>query len=529
MSTINPSIDILQTPSQECINPVWNCISWRFRANDYLVTAGAKAFFTIEFPPDNYGPGIPVEVAGRNFESGLTTTQKTFKWSDLLVTLTAEEIATEFSCMLLINFDFTNDFEVIQTNNVVTGIARNEEEFVPFTFSFPVAVPPSVFFSNGVNPEFLPKYQVLVQIWICDADGVLKKLISTESYVPNPETLEVEIDISRKVAYLVKSSFPGANASPFIFEDDTIVEFICLRYGQIYDENVDNCDVTAQFFGSTEPIRIGNLALNWYSWQVDTAKFCPETLQFFFMTNQPLTDVQICDDGFGWLWFDVLFILESIVGVPGILGLYAGYFFEYTDGTSEFVVGNAVPPSANVAIIPSGPIQIFAPFADPLKTVRSYIVSVGVLNDSNVFIPFPAQGYKVVNCCDKLEFYFLNAVGGFDTIVFNQTQTETITIEKGEFLEYFPCGGNTLEGGIRDADILGTKVFKAFTFLSKKYQNRDWLAEFFLSPEKYVRTPEGPFRAIRLLTTEVPIFNREEDIFVEFDFVLNREINVQQN
>lgn len=531
----HPQIDILQTPSLTCINPVYNCLKYCFKANDYLQTAGVKAtFFVSWFDPSNYPDGIPVDFAGKSFETGTPTDQNQFQWTGA-PPLTIAEIADNAFLMLSANFDFFEDWSLSRTSGggleTIFGTAREEGFVSPFGFSFPVAIPPIFLAVNGVNAVYLSGYKVIVEIWNCDAAGVLIDLLSRSAYEPDPASQEFCIDISRNLSSYVSTTFPGmipGSDAPIL--DANICKNICLRFGQIFDEGLTDCDATPQFFETTSPIKIINSAFQKPE-EVDSINsgiplmedFCYSGTPTRFLTDYP-TGLPVCPGACFWLWYHLDADLSGLVNPI----VYPFYRFFYTDGTNTPNIQGTTPMSVGECwSVPAGECELSF-LADPLKTIEAIETTILVVSD--FLIVQLSETFRleidVSKCCCN-EFYFLNEKGGFDTIEFNCETEIALSIESSEICGFENCEGDILKGGKAEADRSAFETFTIFSQFNEDYFDLNWFRQFLKSPIRYIRKEDKIYK-IKLLNDQIPIYTFEEKIFVKLEYVLSFELN-QQN
>lgn len=535
MADNHPQINIISNPSLSCLNPVGNCIEYCFEATDYPDVVGATAlFFVAFFSPNNYPDGIPVEIAGKNFQSGTPTTFEQFQWNDI-PPLTIAQMAENLNQMLNANFQFLQDWILTRVSlpgiEAVVATSREERNFSPFTFSFPVAVPPLFLGINGTDAEFKKDYQIVVQIWDCDEDGVLQQLLSENSYEPNPENNEVCIDISRNVSNLVQTTWFG-----IIPEDDTplldssVCRTICLRYGQIFDEGGTDCDVTPQYFEPSSPIRIINAVFQKPE-EAESIRLSTDLMDAYCYQGTPtpfLTDypqgLKVCPDSCFWLLYNLDIDLSAFVS-PQVFALYR---FSYTDGsTSSPVVGSQQLTTNGCWQIPAGECQLSF-LADPLKTIEAIETTIFVL-DTAISLQI-SEIFRLeidrTECCCK-EFYFLNEKGGYDLISLNCEQDIDLELQSSEICGYEDCSGHILQGGKAEADRRSFEIYKVFTRFNTDYIDLNWFRQFLKSPFRYVREG-GEVYKIKLLSDSIPLFRYEEKTFLELEYVLSFELNTQE-
>ena len=536
MADNHPQINIIKTPSLTCLNPVGNCIQYCFEATDFQNVLGVNAFFSVTFfDPSNYADGIPISIAGKDFETGTPTTFEQFQWTDG-PPLTIAQMADNLAQMLNANFAFIGNWTIARTSfpglETVTASSKEEKNFSPFTFSFPVAIPPLLVTLNGTDPEFKKDYEIVIQIWDCDALGVLTNLLSTTSFEPDTATSEVCADLSRDLSTLVQTTWPGLlPGSDQPLQDTTVCRRICLRYGQIFDESASDCDVTPQYFETASPITIINAV---FQKPVEAESiltstdlmdaWCYQGEPTRFLTDYPQS-VKVCPDSCFWLWYNFDIDLTLFVDPEA----YAFYRFFYTDGSISPSIQSVRDLIRNGCwTIPAGECQV-GYLADPLKVIEAIETTIILLHDAGALLiseSFTLQIDRSKCCCR--EFYFLNEKGGFDTLMMNCEQDVDLELSSSEVCGFENCTGDILQGGKQEADRRAFEVFKVFTQFNSDYVDLDWFRQFLKSPIRYVRVGEEVYK-IKLLTDSIPTFRHDEKVFLELEYVYSFELRTQDS
>lgn len=524
----HPTIDITKTPSWDCPNPVWNCIEYCFKANDFVLQVAGSALFTIEFTPDNYVDGIVISVGGKPFITETPGALGSFSWQG-----TQQQITENFINMLNSDFYFGSEFTVYQDTTFVIGFALKKELVPNWSMLFPVAIPPFVFSSPGSDLITRTNYRLVVELWKCE-DQLRTALITTRSYEPNPDTSQVCLDISKALRSCVSTTFPGLTASTNIVQDETIKADICLRYGELYSDGSAQCEASTQIFETTTPITIINSAF-----QRDDSEgikpFClAETPldEIRFLTNRPNFS-QVCTESFVWLWYcldsDFALLINDTVG----LSLEAEVQFSYVNNSSSSETINVVPAfEGGVLIIPSGLAQIGG-LATPGLPIRSYSIRLGTRLEGfpNLIYASEEMNFEIADggfCCCHEEFYFLGEPGGFDTILFNCLREVDLDYSASEFCSFEPCEGDISKGGKEEAETRAFEIFRTTSRFLDTYQNINWIREFLKSSKRYWRK-EGKVYKIMLLNDQTELRKKDEFLYLQLEFVLSFELNSQKN
>ncbi len=526
----HPTIDILSSPRSDCPNPVWGCIEYCFLANDYRLSGGSLTLFQIVISStDNYPDGIDVIIGGKPFTTNTPPGVGEFSWQGSIADITASIVA-----MLQADFYFGCEFNVQGNNGLITALSRNEGLIDNFIFNFPVANPPQVGVFAGTDNDVRENYRLIIEVWKCFEDTRTEK-ITTRAYQPDPNTGELCFDLAGIVASCVATTFPGLSASTAVVLDDTIDEFICLRFGEMYSENDDTCEAKTQFFEQTSEIKIINSAFQKDD-DLGISPFCwaDSGTDTRFLTNRP-DFAEICNESFSWLWYVLDEALYSFIFVNPQFEMVAFVNFNYTDGSNDLETISVVSvfaPAGGTIIVPTGLAQISS-LSDPSKNIASYAVTMGVtIAGFNFPIPISTSvQYKVANdgfCCCHEEFYFLSEPGGYDTILFNCIQDIDLEYKYTEFCSYEPCEGDILEGGKEEADAQAYEVFRATSRFIDKYENLNWLREFLKSSKRLWRK-DGKVYKIVMLNEQIELFRKDGFIFIDFEYILSFELNQQKN
>ena len=532
----HPQIDIISTPSLECPNPVYNCVRWCLQATDYLTTPGDTAYFYVAFfDPSNYADGIPIRVAGRDFETG-PNGYESFKWSSPVPPpLTLVEIADNFFAMLQANYSFFEDWDVVRTSSpgfeTIVANAREEGFVNPFDFDFPVVTPPLYLPLNGTDPEYKENYRIVVEVWKC-VDGVLTEKLYSNAYEPDADG-NVCFDIAGTVSSYLSTGFPGLqpNDDSVYIQPDMCFD-VCLRYGQIYADDETTCDAIPRYFETSSPVALINSAFQKEA-EVESIEtgvplmdpFCYQGSPTRFLTDYP-SGLKVCPDSLFWLYYNLDIDLSAFSNPE----VYPFYRFRYTDGSVSSPVQGSRPLSGNGCFaVPAGEYQLsyLSPF--PLKTIASIETTIILIDLPSVALiiseTFVLEIDQTACCCR--EFYFLNEKGGFDTIRLNCEQDRTLNLESVDICSIEKCEGDILKGGKAEANRKAFETYTVFTKFNSEYLDLDWLRQFLKSPIRYVRE-DGKIFKIKLLSDEVQIFSNEEILYFELQYILSFELNTQK-
>ena len=537
----HPNIDIDQQPNPDCLNPVYNCVKYCFTSNSFKVSSGTKADFTIQLPVGvvGYGAGGVITIAGQTYTTGTTNSYNTVNTAPVQDSV---QFATNFKAALEANSDLFNKFTFavvgVNPNAQLVATAREVGEIEDFTFDFSALAPtPPVNTSNqGTEDVYLDNYKIVVDIWKC-IGGAPSVLISSEAYSPNSDG-EFCLNVGEKVSPLVSTRFVHDLSTGIAwYQDVSIVERICLRYGEIYSDSIQECEVEPRDFDTTSEIRIVNSAFQRRGQQDKIDDMCEGQ----FMTNMP-DFTKFCESSIIYLWANLFDIIQD--PAPPNTTYHPFIEFTYTDGSTSIHVTtlfSATPgdDGNKMYAIGSG-FPTIGFLADPGKTVDFWRMRI-VCRDNSQTIPngdtyFSSKYFKLVSCCEgDAQFYFLNEFGGYDTILFQQVDSIEIQQNKGVFESFIDCEENdALRSG---KDIIDQSARDVYTVTSKfvnEYQTRKWLREFITSPKKYVNVNiegnDDTFEKVIVLTDSIQYYSKDDNfIYLELQYILNEDINLHKN
>lgn len=526
----HPTIDLIQSPETGCPQPVYNCVKYCFKANDFQTQVGTKAEFTIESTQnDSWLPGIPFTISGQVYETG---TVNSYNKLDTAGPLSKEQFILNMMDALTANSHIYGLYDIVQTSStLITATAR--EVGIIEDFDFDLSNLPSINQTDtqGLEDTYRENYRLVVEIWALTWDAIavdfIPQKISTEAYTPDPES-EICINIGQKVSSLVESRFVyDQNQLVASYIDDNIYKPIFIRYGEIYSDAIGECEVLPRDFATSETITVINSAFQRGEDIDKIANICNHE----WMTNAPqFTLVSECSEFVLWINLD-----NILPAPPTVVTVGTRFIITYTDGTTSShitAIFHSAPSYIQLKAIPCGSTVINA-LATPGKVVDYYQVQIE--QDDGGINLFGSQFFKRTRCCGSdVEFYFLNEYGGRDAILFTQVDTIQLEQEKAVFESFLDCEDpNALFGGKSTVDQTANDVFEVTSKFVNDYQTGRWIREFLTSPQKAVRTTiQGESEILSnviVLTGSVQYFKKDESIFIRLQYILNENINLQKN
>ena len=531
----HPTIDLVKLPEDLylCPQPVYNCIPFTFRSLDFISQTGTTSGFIITFGPENYPDGVEVSLANQTFTTQTPPQDlNTFSWQG-----SPEDIALSFYNMLTSIYYFGQNYSLeIFNGNTVLGIAYEVGE-VETEASFPVTVPPTGVYCSGMDTEYLPNYLIVVEVWEC-IQGVRSNLISQMSYEPNLLSSEVAIDLSELLQNEVYTTFPYDRLDEQVTLDTTFKKQICLRYGEVYSTGSELCDANTLYFEELNPFTVINSSYEAYNLEGIAPQCFSQSVQDTrFYTNRPQF-VGICPDSISWLWYcydEVLkaFIDLNLGGGSGLpFNFNVLYTFYYTDGTQEEVIGgNINTAETGMLIVPSGLGQL-TDLYDTSKNINTYSVEIIGGTDN---MPEPSRlsevyNFKVVPCCGtSLDFYFLNSLGGYDTITFNGDVDINLNLGYTEVCTFDNCELEVFNKGITVSEFEAYKTYKLRTKLTEMEYTVGWVTEFLKSSKKYVKKQGIFYQAVFTDLTVGIMKDLEDNLILDLNYKLNIGLKTHYN
>lgn len=531
----HPTINITDSPSVDCPNAAYNCIKYCFEATDFQTAIGTGAQFTIEKDPviAGYAPGVEFTIAGQIFTTGTTNA---YNEVNTAPTQTALQFVQNFEEALnKNNYIFTN-FEISITGTTLTAKAREAGVVDNFVFDFSnFGTPPVSTNTQGTNNTYRENYRLAIEVWrrvTLLGGGVDDIKISSEAYTPD-EDGNFCINLAGKIAPLLKSRYV-MNLNQFLqgWVDDSIAGRFFIRYGDLYSDTVDECDVQLRNF-ETSDLFIAFAAAFQREFQQDKLDYVCE---HNWMTNMP-DFIEICETTEVAL---TIWLGDLSQPSPTTLELRAKFIFNYTDGTTSTATAPVIPPQdenlGKFRILPVGFSQTNF-FKDAGKTIDYYEVRLEALDTASPpAVDYASQFFKVVPCCEgDVEFYFLNEYGGFDVILFSQIDAIELQQSNAVFESFIDCEEEeTSRTGKDKINQIAGDVYTVTSKFPNEYKSRLWLREFLSSPEQFIKkTITGEpeiFTKVIVLSDSVRYYEKDNDtLLIQLSYILNEDLNLIRN
>lgn len=533
----HPTIDIKQSPDVDCLHPAYNCVTYCFKCNDFLISIGTMAQFTLEGEPTiaGYLPGVVFVVAGQTFNSG---SQNTYNQVNTAPIQTPLEITTNFKAAFEANNYLFNNFTFQIVGGKLIATARNDGELPNFIFDYTATpIPPLNSDTQGSFDVYRDNYRLAVEIWDCYSNSMMNK-ISSESYIPDQQG-NFCLNIGGKIAALLQTTFvhkTAINVNSNWFYDYTISRRVCVRYGEIYSDDIEECGTEPRTFETAPSIVVVNSAFQRNEQQDKYLQLCATE----FMTSMP-DHTLMCENSLIFLWINLIDVFESLQ--PNQVA-YPYYEVNYYDGTidsgigSQFIQSGLIDPGNNDFVAMGAGIPTIGSMVDPNKQIMFWKAQIVIRTDGNPDLDtfFGCKYFKMTNCCEgQVEFYFLNEFGGIDTILFQQVQQIELSNSFSVVEQYTDCASNdALESG---ANIINQSAFDVYTITSKftnDYETRLWLRQFIASPQKWVRANiignDDVFSKVIALDTSTVYYNESDSsLLLTLQWRFNEDLNLQKN
>lgn len=507
------AITILSQPGtidDNSVNPVSGCLKWVLQPdnNDVVTTPGSAASIVVAFP---FTPTVPANgtefvLWGHTFTVDDTTdfTSTSFK-----VTTNPFQTALYFKSMLEANIFFRRATLIVLSgsfNEIVTVNWRECREQSSFGgASMDVAglesTGATVTVTNGVSPVYVDGYKLIVRLLRVESSGIeWTEMTKLEGIEParicsgsGPVSVDFMSDARRslypRLPELSPTSYiaPGAGGAFTKYHQSGFFGAFQLEYGWVYREN---CLPKSGTLMKSDRVYVANMAFpieDIYNvrryWPDHPDGLPPGQSNIDFLTTIPAKS-RVCGDTFLWLWF---------------VNTFAG-------GASAFTAKFTVVDLSDVATVhnftlphPSEVLQTFnaspgflaAQFAIDLADVKLYRVYVEGDNGA----PFVATSELTFvldsDCCEThTDGYFLTPAGGIGTIVFEETEFETVQ-DGTEICIDVPCGVDPVFGSKHGGRTLSAlRAYDKRTFTARHpftEQNQRWFADFKRSPHRWIR------------------------------------------
>jgi hypothetical protein len=361
--------------------------------------------------------------------------------------------------------------------------------------------------TTGVDEVYKTDYQLYIVAFDENDNPLFTKLYP---YVSLTAIANWKIHLAENLASLVYTDIPNVSAASLTAVLQAITS-IKIKYGEAYiDPAMNNGEL---FFYSSleETIKIANFKPS-INGEIDDKYFVDIGFEFLTLWDRSKSYLIPCD-GTHFLYF----YLNS--DAPHLEIKTITYF---NDGTSNTFSQNLTNIAKGIHYFPAGPNNHTD--LNGLSNIKSYSIQVifedndQVEHDSEVF------NFKVQENRNAYEILFLNQLGAFDRLGFDNIDMEDLKLIHTQYLSQ-PLTSQTHKGGVAISNIETQTRFRAI------YQGgfntpafRTWLKDFLASEEKYLLR-NGDLYRISGEKQEHLIQELDNKVILEFPFNTNHPID----
>lgn len=507
------AITIIDKPgivSDNAVTPVSGCLKWTLQPDnaDVVTTPGTAASIIVDFP---FSPTVPADgttfkLWGYDFtiDSATDFTSSSFK-----VTTNGFQTALYFKGMLEANIFFRRATLITLTgaiSNIANVIWRECREQSSFGgASMDVAglesTGATVTVTNGVSPVYVDGYKLIMRLLRVENSGVewteMTKLEGIEPSRICSGSALVSVDFMADARRSFFPRLPELSATSYIAPDSGGVftkywktgffAVFQLEYGWVYRAD---CQPKSGTLMKSERTYVANMAFpieDIYNvrryWPDHPDGLPPGQPYVDFLTTIPAKS-RVCSDTFLWLWFVNTF-------AAGASSFTAKFTVIDTSDVSTVHNFTLPHPGEILQTFNASPGFLAAQFSIDLADVKLYKVYIEANNGSPYVATSELTFVLDSDCCEThTDGYFLTPAGGIGTIVFEQTELETVQ-DGTEICIEIPCGVDPVFGAKHGGRTLSAlRAYDKQTFTARHpytEQNQRWFADFKRSPHRWIR------------------------------------------
>ena len=496
--------------SDNAVNPVSGCLKWTLQPDnaDVATTPGSSATIVVDFPlvPTIPADGTPFKLWGHDFT---IDSASEFTSSSFQVTGNGFQTALYFKGMLEANIFFRRATLVTlsgafsNTVNVVWRECREQSSFGGASMDYAAleSTGATVTVINGVSPVYVDGYKLIVRLLRAESSGIeWTEMTKLEGIEParicagsGPVSVDFMADARRsfypRLPDLSATSYiaPGTGGFYTKLHSTGFFAVFQLEYGWVYRED---CQPKSGTLMKSERVLVVNMAFpaedlyNVQRYSPDHPGGLPPGQTYTdFLTTIPRKS-RVCSDTFLWLWF----------------------LNKYASGSSAFTVKFIVTNTSDVEVtynftmphpgeilqnFNASPAFLASHFGIDLSTVKLYKIHVEGLSGTAFVATSELTFVLDSDCCEThTDGYFLTPAGGIGTIVFEETEFETVQ-EGTEICIDVPCGVDPVfESKHGGRTLTALRAYDQKTFTARNpytEQNQMWFADFKRSPHRWIR------------------------------------------
>jgi hypothetical protein len=363
----------------------------------------------------------------------------------------------------------------------------------------------------GTSYAYKKDYQLSIMAFNSD-----NQLLFTKLYYPvidqanNISTWNM--NLAENLSPIVYTELPDLSLTA-LTRINTIIQSIKLMYGEAYIDDLVNNGALYFYPMDTVFIEIGNFKPS-VKGIVDGKYFLANSFEFMNLWDRDKPYLIPCD-GTYFLYF---YLKNDAPRIEIITTVY------FEDGTSGVFNQPVLELSSGVYCFPAGPNH--HPDLDGLSNIKSYTMQI-VIGDS---VPFDALSeiftFKIDDKKNAYEIFFLNQLGVFDRIGFDDIDNEYLKLNTTQYLSAHSnfSTHQTNTGGAAVSNIeSGTRFNAIYQSGFNTARLKTWLKDFLASEEKYLLR-DGNFYRIVGNKQEHLIEQTDNRVMLEFPFSTNHPI-----
>lgn len=467
-----------------------------FTSDDHIIQIGVKAKFRLNFSSE----------VSRNSYFDLLQSDYSIFLNYVITKVNSDNVASEVEIVVQTTQTDDNSLNSRGLTSYQIIIEAKEEGTDWNNLTLPNGSFTSTQLVTGIDTAYKRNYQLVI-IALNEKQDIL--FTALYPYVLKNGIASWNINLAENFAPLVFSEVPDLSISS-LTKVNTPTTNIEIKYGEACEDDTVN-DGKLQFYSmASEDFSIGNFKLK-RSEELDEKYF--RDIDFYFLTNWDRDKPYLltCDS----IYF-LYFYLKNDAPILKIKTVV-----DFKDGTSQSfeIIENNV--EKGIYTFPAGTNN--HPNLTNLSNIKSYSMQIAI-GDTD-----PPSAYSEVfeietqdnNCA--YEILFLNSLGAFDRIGFDDLPNENINLLPIEYLSN-PSGNGTQNGGIAISNIDTKSEFIGIYqngFQTETLQN--WIKDFLASEEKYLVKGSQLYR-IKGSKQEHTIQNLDNKVILEFPFTTNHPL-----
>lgn len=378
---------------------------------------------------------------------------------------------------------------------------------------------------NGVSPEFVEGYQLLVRVQRLVGNNIVQvsELEGLDAR-PSCNTLSnTVIDFMPTIKPLLFTPMPDLNLT-HPGEQSSIMQAFYIDYGWLYRVNCEPVSGDILQYG---PFYVINSAVPAFSVSGITPYYNNNTGRF--LTTQPLRH-ELAEDSYAWLWF------INKLDYTGPLRLFIQLRTRVGASLSDSSVILANSTGPYVYALNSSPAYVASVFGISVSEIDFYLITVQYQKvPPNYSSLTSSQSFRVLPFCDNDEMYFLTTAGGIATLVCENLQTIDLEqVGTETYLQNECSTDRVFKNKYGGRSLTGVRAKRRHTYrlrLSNSLTQAEMVADLKASPQRYVRMRgnDNNFYAAKFILEpgSITVYRYGEAVEIELSGYLANDIPVQ--